>query len=479
MKTRYFKSGLLTSAAALLCAVAGVSCTAEDIEVGQEIDNGLGAVYEINLSLQDANTAKSENVVGLYNDSYRTAIRLSTTKTPAAALTATAVYDAAYRDKYNAANGTDYELYPEELVTFDNEGVFTIEKNAVNTTLGMTVAGASEALDPDKIYMLPVAVTTTDAGISVKENAGHCVYLFSDLRHVPGADKGADLPKGFLFFEVNDTNPLNALACQLEDGRLIWDVVVLFAANINYDSDNQRPYIKCNPNVQFLLDNNEEFLQPLRKRGIKVLLGLLGNHDMAGLAQLSKQGAKDFAAEVARYCEAYNLDGVNYDDEYSASPDLNNPAFDQHSTAAAARLCYETKKAMPDKLMTVFDWGAMYGTATVDDVDADEWIDVVVANYGSTAYPVGKMSYKKCSMTSTEFNLGGGSNFSDYSADQIVDRGYGWYMGFALWPDKNGTTTSFWNQLRRMSGLGKLFGSPLKEPTFYYKKNDPKPYPIE
>ena len=37
---------------------------------------------------------------------------------------------------------------------------------------------------------------------------------------------------------------------------------------------------------------------------------------------------------------------------------------------------------MPDKLVTVFDWGQMYGVATVDGVDAKEWIDVVVANYG-------------------------------------------------------------------------------------------------
>ena len=43
---------------------------------------------------------------------------------------------------------------------------------------------------------------------------------------------------------------------------------------------------------------------------MKVLLGLLGNHDITGLAQLSEQGAKDFAREVAQYCKAYNLDGV-------------------------------------------------------------------------------------------------------------------------------------------------------------------------
>ena len=194
----------------------------------------------------------------------------------------------------------------------------------------------------------------------------------------------------------------------------------MFAANINYDAEAGRPYVKCNPNVQYLLDNNETLLQPLRKRGIKVLLGLLGNHDMAGLAQLSKQGAKDFAREVAQYCYAYNLDGVNYDDEYSGMPDIDNPSFVYPSTEAAARLCYETKQAMPDKLVTVFDYGQMYGVDSVDGVDADEWIDIVVPNYGGTAYPIGNMSKRKCAGLAMEFNLGVGSNLSSQTVKHLL-----------------------------------------------------------
>ena len=43
--------------------------------------------------------------------------------------------------------------------------------------------------------------------------------------------------QGYLFFEVNDVNPLNTLSFQFENGKLLWDVVVLFAANINYDAE--------------------------------------------------------------------------------------------------------------------------------------------------------------------------------------------------------------------------------------------------
>ena len=97
--------------------------------------------------------------------------------------------------------------------------------------------------------------------------------------------------------------------------------MVLFAANINYDAASGRPYVKCNPNVQYLLDNNETLIQPLRKRGIKVILGILGNHDMAGVAQLSPQGCKDFARELARYCYAYDLEIADLTGRHPAEVD--------------------------------------------------------------------------------------------------------------------------------------------------------------
>ena len=293
------------------------------------------------------------------------------------------------------------------------------------------------------------------------------------MRKFGDAFKGEDKPKGFLFFEVNDVNPLNALSFQLENGKYFWDVVVLFAANINYDSEAGRPYIKCNPNVQYLLDNNETLLQPLRKRGIKVLLGLLGNHDMAGLAQLSTEGAKVFAREIAQYCKAYNLDGVNYDDEYSLYPDLDNPSFATPSAQAGARLCYETKQVMPDKLVTVFAYGNMYGVESVDGVDVDEWIDIVVPNYGSAAYPLGNMGKWKCAGLAAEFNLNGGGSLDSYGAQKILSGGYGWHMGFAANPSNYRTI------FRRLSGAYELYGSKLKDPTIFYKKNEttPSKYP--
>ena len=98
-------------------------------------------------------------------------------------------------------------------------------------------------------------------------------------------------------------------------GKLFFDDIILFSSIINYFAESGRVYVLNNPNVQFLLDNNEQFLQPLRKRGMKVILGILGNHDAAGVAQLSDMGCREFAKELAAYCNAYTLDGVGFDDE--------------------------------------------------------------------------------------------------------------------------------------------------------------------
>lgn len=478
MNSKYFKSAICPAVVAAMSLVMGVSCTAEDVVAGKDTDfDHIESIYDTKVIMQDAHTAKSMNVIDLYKEGCTTGLRVDLTKALEAPVEFKLAVDAEYVEAYNAKNETAYELFP-GTVTLGENNTLTLAAGEKSALVDMKVFPAELKEGAD--YMLPVKITSTDERLVLGEEDTRCVYVVKDMINVSDCHKGEDLPKGFLFFEVNDANPLNALAFELENGKLLWDVVVLFAANINYDAEAGRPFVKCNSNVQFLLDNHETYLQPLRKRGIKVLLGLLGNHDAAGLAQLSEQGAKDFAAEIARYCEAYQLDGVNYDDEYSGAPDLDNPAFDQLGSAAAARLCYETKKAMPERLVTVYDWGSMYGTDTVDGVDADEWLDIVVPNYGDHAYPIGKMTKKKCAGIAAEFNGGFGDSLNPANARMILDEGYGWHMGFAPDPmkaDDGMVRRNHWKVVfGRLSGAELFYGSKLKDPTVFYKKNDPKAY---
>lgn len=469
MKIKYITSKLLL-ALAIGCFVSFASCS-DDINIGKNIDESeYEDIYTNNAYLRDGKTNLVSNIVELYQDEYTTSVKLGLTKTPTSTTSAKVKVDTEYLAAYNLEHETDFELYPVDAISLDNNGTFTINGSIKTAEVGLSIKG-NDTLDKDKTYAIPLTIIENSSDISTKdEKAKHCIYFVKDMRHLADVYKGDDVVKGFLFFEVNNVNPLNALSFELENGKLIWDVVVLFAANINYDAEAGRPRVQNNPNVQFLLDNNETYLQPLRKRGVKVLLGLLGNHDMAGLAQLSDQGAKDFARELAQYCKAYNLDGVNFDDEYSTSPDPSNPALTNISKKAAARLCYETKQMMPDKLVTVFAYGYMYGESSVDGVDAKEWIDIVVPNYGSRAYPIGQLTNKECAGLAAEFNLNQGGSLTPQDAQDLIRDGYGWHMGFDLKP------TKYESILWRLSGVEVLYGSKLKEITTYYKNRDPKPY---
>lgn len=461
--------GALFFVGASLCS----SC-ADDLEIGKQFDEStLDGIYENCAFLADGKSNKSINVVELYTEKYSTLVKMNLTKEITSSSSAKVLIDESYLATYNQLHGTDFEMFPGTLVALANNGVLQIANGKTKEMEVEVTITADDKLEAEKTYALPLAVVESSSDITIKdEESRHCVYLIKDMRKSGDVFKGEDVVKGFLFFEVNDVNPLNALSFQLENGKYLWDVVVLFAANINYDAEAGRPYVKCNPNVQYLLDNNETLLQPLRKRGIKVLLGILGNHDVAGVAQLSKQGAKDFARELAQYCKAYNLDGANFDDEYSTEPgpdDLDNPAITTHGREAAARLCYETKLVMPDKLVTVFDYGAMYGETIVDGVDVKNWIDIVVPNYGSAARPIGELTFKECAGMAIEFNLGIGS-LGEYGAQSLIDQDYGWFMGFAPSPNKYESVFS------KLSGVKTLYGSPLKAPSIFYKKNDPTPY---
>ena len=212
---------------------------------------------------------------------------------------------------------------------------------------------------------------------------------------------------------------LKAFDGMREDQTYIVPLTVTRAANINWDAERKRVYVYNNPNVQFLLDNNEEYLQPLRKAGMKVIVSILGNHDEAGVAQLSDMDCREFARELAAYCDAYNLDGVAFDDEYSNSPDLSNPWLAQKSTYAASRLAYECKKAMPDKIVSLYNYGSIYSQKlqVIDGITPGEYCDYAVGDYNRSVSPGIGMTLKQCGGMSIELNLGRG-DFTESGARQ-------------------------------------------------------------
>lgn len=402
-------------------------------------------------------------------------VKLSVTAAAASDVEVKLFYDEGYLREYNYINKEQGEavLYPKEKVTIPADGKMVLKAGQTESE-EVEVKLDATGLSMGSPYLLPLYLKAVENAV-VKQ--AECRVNVLVRKQNPKQIKNV------VYFEVNDCNPLNALEYELADGTPFFDAVILFAANINFNRAEDVVYLSNNPNVQALLDDSEIYLQPLRKKGIKVYLGLLGNHDAAGLCQLSDWGAQQWAQEVAEACKTYKLDGVNLDDEYSSSPDLSNHWFAPRSAAAGARLCYELKKALKatcpwETEVSTFAYGQLYSLPTsVKDLETGEgqpiskWLDFHVANYGGTTSPYGDLTKAQCSGMSLELNRGYGSITED-SARNMKNQGYGWCMWFAFDPSGTGTVNS--NRYRsdgfiKAAAKG-FYDQELKEPTGVWNK---------
>lgn len=381
-------------------------------------------------------------------------------------------YDEAYLVEYNFLNEAEAELFPMDKVNIPAEGKIVIpagktESDEVEVKLDVTT------ITPGPSYLIPLFLKDVKNAV-VKQSDCRVNGIITKIN--------PKQVKNVVYIEVNDCNPLNAMEFLLEDGTPFLDAVILFAANINYNTTDDVVYLKNNPNVQALLDESDVYLQPLRKKGIKVYLGLLGNHDAAGLCQLSDWGAAEWAKEVAEACKTYKLDGVNLDDEYSSSPIIGNKWFTNTSSAAGGRLCYELKKALAKECpwpteVSTFAYGnlssvpgTMKDQETGEEVPVSKWLDFMVANYGQFTRPFGDLTKANCSGDSIQLNYG--QTISESDAAQIKEDGYGWIMWFAFDPSGTGSIKSnYTHSLEQFRNVAKgLYGQDLKTPTQVWDK---------
>ena len=393
------------------------------------------------------------------------------------------VYDEAYLSEYNYNQGAEYLLFPKDKATY--AATLTIKAGQTKSDdMEITLDGSSLGFGSG--YLVPLrASVKKDSGVTVdrKHNRANFVLMRQNAKTI----------KNVLYFEVNDCNPLNALEYVLEDGTPFFDAVILFSANINYNSGRDRVYLHNNPNVQALLDETDVYIQPLRKKGIKVYLGILGNHDAAGVCQLSDWGCHEWAKEVADAVKEYKLDGVSLDDEYSSGPISGNPWFTNYpNSKAGSQLMLELKLAMKEACywpteVSYFVWGNLNqvsecnawnpetdqkgGSATGQSYKPSQFVDFFVANYGGNSYAHADFTNKNCSCMSIECNLGRGG-IDENRARQWKESGYGWCMWFAFDPSGTGSIQSnFWRSFPMMQAAARgFYDQELKRPTGVYNK---------
>lgn len=445
-------------------AVSGLCLAAcvEPITVDKVDESAYNNVTNLVGSVRDLNTNKQENVIEIRNEDVNTSILFTLARAPKKGVDVQVSYDAEYVAKYNEYHGTAFEAFPQEQFSLQNEGKILVAPDEKRSfTLDLTIGKFADT--EEKTYVLPLKATVSTDGVVASET--RLVYLVKNMAF-QGVVKSDKSKKVVVFFEVNNTNPLNALQFETLDGHLLIDYLVLFAYNINYDAEAGRVYCFANPQCQYILDHYDEIIKPLRERGIKVIISILGNHDMAGSAQLSDMGARAFAQEMAALVYGYGFDGINYDDEYSSSPDTSIPWFTYPSYEAGNRLYFETKKAMPDKVMLSYQFGSALGNGYVDGIAPGDYMDICVGDYGRAGYPYDGMTLANCSYMSSEFAQGR-SLPTTSSVTSFIESDYGYWMGFALWNSAGQLQSDF----QRMNYLSVgIYGQDLKTPTVYYPK---------
>ena len=446
--------------ATLLCAALAMAACSDDIVVDNVDESVLDGVENLIVSLRDSKTNKSTAVIDLRKEAYTAQVGLYLPRAPKKGVDVTVTYDASYLQVYNQEHGTDFALFPESKVSIQNGGKIVV---APDETRSYTLDAVLSPFDDQQeaTYVLPLRATTTTEGVKVSEE--NLVYLVKNMSWQSVVERKEGEKKIIAWIEVNNTNPLNMLQFETEDGRLLTDYVVLFAYNINYNKEKGEVYVFANPQCQYILDHYDEVIRPLRERGIKVIISILGNHDESGLAQLSDLGCRQFASKVAALVKGYGFDGINYDDEYSNAPDLYNPLFASKSQERGNRLYFETKKLLPDKEMVSYQCGSARGNAAVDGIDPSEYMDIFNGDYGRAGVPYGNSSLASCSYQSTEFAQGLYIP-TESTAQSFVDSDYGFWMVFSLWNTQG--RKSDWDAMNILSQ--KMLGSPLKKPAIFY-----------
>lgn len=210
--------------------------------------------------------------------------------------------------------------------------------------------------------------------------------------------------KNVVYIEVNDINPLNAGSYKYsDDNTYFYDYVILFAANIRGNCNSANLYF--NPNVAAILADPDKYIRPLQAKGIKVLLGVLGDHTGVGFANLKSNMITNFATAIANALTTYGLDGVDFDDEYAKYGTLGCfPPLPSPSAANYLAMVNAVNGLIGDKLLTVYNIGYSNFSSYADvDYMWNPWY----GSYGSTPAGLGnaKWAAQAIDMKSPGYNV--------------------------------------------------------------------------
>lgn len=272
--------------------------------------------------------------------------------------------------------------------------------------------------------VLTAAVTLTVAAFVA--SASSATYAASSPLETEAGTIG---PTSIAYVEVNNENLANVGRYSLADGSPVFDVAIIFAANINYDGS--KAVLFLNDRVQATLDDAKNQIRPLQARGIKVSLSILGNHQGAGIANFtSPEAAADFSSQVAAVVKRYGLDGVDLDDEYSNYGVNGTPQPNDDSTGW---LISALRSDLPNAVLSFYDIGPASSSLALENPAVNAQLDYAWnPYYGSYRVPnIPGLSPTQLSPAAVDIQSTPKKTAASLASRTIAD-GYGVFLTYNL-----------------------------------------------
>lgn len=238
--------------------------------------------------------------------------------------------------------------------------------------------------------------------------------------------------KSVCYVEVNSNSLLNTGKYTLTTGgQQLFDIAIIFAANINYNTSTGKAVLYNNPNVTNVLINKNTQIVPLQNKGMKVLLSILGNHQGAGFCNFtSRTAARAFAQQLADTANYYGLDGIDFDDEWA---EYGNNGLPQPNDSSFVMLLDELRKLMPTKIISFYYYGPAASRLSWGGKKAGDFVNYSWnAMYGSYSVP-NVAGLPKSNLAPAAVDIMATSQSTANSlATQTKNNGYGVYLWYNL-----------------------------------------------
>lgn len=337
---------------------------------------------------------------------------------------------------YNAFKGvSDYSLLPSAHYTFEGS---SYTKGATEAEAKLTIKNFASLDYGD--YLLPLKVEMAGQQVFhlVKIHKDGEYSALSETSKKPMPPKAYSCPdrkepmKMVAYVETNDWDIRNMGQFILKDSKKpVFDIVVLFAANMNYDIPKSKRYLSFNDKLQPILKDPDKYIKPLKDRGIKVVVDILPNHQGVGYYNFQNyEEALEFARDCKQYADKYGFDGYDIDEEWADYHKLKQkPTKGNQSILWFMRAM---KEVMPDKLLTLYDYGHSLYSGLTDEQgkEAKDYIDYSWANYSENHGSSIGLPKEKYGKQSIEANYG--TYYAEWVAQVNLEDCFGLMMIFNI-----------------------------------------------